>query len=96
MNEYDRKIKAESPFCISNMPIRISANVSCEARGVVGCHRVAVLFVRQRQLIDVLSLEDLTTAQRVTGAAELRRRRGTRRSRGRLCGVETMENHGKR
>lgn len=49
-----------------------------EARGVVGCHRVAILFPRQRHLIDVLSLEDLTArTQRITGAAELRRRRGT-------------------
>ncbi|CAE6922850.1 unnamed protein product, partial [Symbiodinium sp. KB8] len=50
-------------------------HVPHQAQAIVGCHRVPITFRAQRHLIDVLDLQDLTVpANRVTGAAELRRR----------------------
>lgn len=46
-----------------------------ELAGVVEVHRVAIVFRKNLQVIDVLGLEDLTAPQgRILGTAELRRR----------------------
>ncbi|CAE6942525.1 unnamed protein product [Symbiodinium natans] len=50
-------------------------HVPHQAQAVIGCHRVPITFRAQRHLIDVLDLQDITApANRITGAAELRRR----------------------